>query len=210
MINFRLAARAALLPLCLLSSLTPSEAFETYKVIGVKAGDTLTVRDEPADGGKPSEWKEVGSIPADAKDVLGTGRSKLVGEQRWIEVAVGATHGWVNSKFLEGADDIADLKDETFNCFGTEPFWGLTLGPKDGNYEDPETKTPLTTDRVQAATARKFPLLYRMTDAKGQKLMATVSHQTWCSDGMSDTDHAFQVLLSRDVEFMEGCCVLKR
>jgi uncharacterized membrane protein len=210
MIKFTLAARAAHFPLCLLLCTAPASAFETYKVIGVGAGDTLTVRDEPADGGKPSEWKELGSIPADAKNVLGTGRSKLVGEQRWFEVAVGATHGWVNSKFLESADDIADLKDETFNCFGSEPFWGLTLGPKDGNYEDPETKSALTTDRVQAATARKFPLLYRMTDAKGQKLMATVSRQTWCSDGMSDYDHAFQVLLSRDVEFMEGCCVLKR
>jgi uncharacterized membrane protein len=210
MISFRPAARAALLPLCLLAFLTPATAFETYKVIGVTAGDKLTIRSEPEDGGKPADWKEVGSIAADAKDVLGTGRSKLVGEQRWIEVSSGGYVGWVNSKFLEGSDDFPDLQGETFHCSGTEPFWSVTLGPKDGDYEDPESKSKLVTDRVQAATARRFPLLYRLTDAKGQKVQATVSHQNWCSDGMSDYDYAFQVLLARDVEFMEGCCVLKR
>jgi hypothetical protein len=141
MISFRPAARAALLPLCLLAFLTPATAFETYKVIGVTAGDKLTIRSEPEDGGKPADWKEVGSIAADAKDVLGTGRSKLVGEQRWIEVSSGGYVGWVNSTFLEGSDAFPDLQEETFHCSGTEPFWSVTLGPKDGDYEDPESKS---------------------------------------------------------------------
>lgn len=185
-------------------------AFESYKVAGVAKGDSLTVREEPFDGGKPSEWKEVGRIPADATDVLGTGRSKRVDEQRWLEVSFGATGGWVNAKFLEGADGFPDLRGETFRCSGTEPFWGVTLGPNGGEYSTPESRTKLTMDRVQPAVGRPFPLLYRLTDAKGRKVRATVSHQNWCSDGMSDYDYTFQVLLSDDDNLHEGCCVIER
>jgi len=188
----------------------PAIAFETYKVVGVAAGDKLVVREEPQDGGKPAEWKELGSIPGDATKVRATGRSKEVGEQRWSEVVSGSITGWVNARFLETADEPADLKEETFNCFGTEPFWGVTLGPKEGEYSEPESKSKLTTERVQPATARLFPLLYRLRNEKDQSLRATVTHHHWCIDGMSDYDYAFQVLLSDDENFYEGCCFLKR
>lgn len=186
-----------------------ADAYESYKVSGVAKGDSLTVREEPFDGGKLSEWKEVGSIPADATDVLGTGRSKLVDAQRWLEVSTGATRGWVNAKFLE-ADRFSDLKGATFRCSGTEPFWGVTLGPNGGEYSTPESRTKLTLTQVQPAVGRPFPLLYRLADANGQKLRATVSHQNWCSDSMSDYDYAFQVLLSDDDNLNEGCCVIER
>lgn len=184
-------------------------AFETYKVTGVTKGDSLTVREEPFDGGKLSEWKEVGRIPADATEALGTGRSKLVEDQRWLEITFGPTRGWVNAKFLE-VDRFSDLKGETFRCSGTEPFWGVTLGPNEGEFSDPESKTKLTVTQVQPAVARLFPLLYRLTDANGRKLRATISHQNWCSDGMSDYDYTFQVLLSDDDNLHEGCCVIER
>ncbi|WP_295557725.1 hypothetical protein [uncultured Hyphomicrobium sp.] len=192
-----------------LACATTAFAFETYKVTGIKAGDTLTIREEPDDGGKPADWKELGRIPADASDVLGTGRSKLVGEQRWFEISFRSTRGWVNAKFLEGAE-FADLKGATFTCAGAEPFWGVTLGPGEGEYSDPDSQTKLTTDRVQPATARLFPLLYRLTDTNGRKVRATVSQQDWCSDGMSEYDYSFQVLLSNDDDFQQGCCVLNR
>jgi uncharacterized membrane protein len=168
------------------------------------------LREEPQEGGKPTDWKELGHLPADTTDVLGTGRSKEVGKQRWSEVAVGSVAGWVNARFLVSADDPVDLKDATFRCFGTEPFWGVTLSPKTGELSDPDSKSKLTVERVQPAMARFFPLLYRLRNEKGQSLSATVTHQQWCSDGMSDYDYAFQVLLSDDENFHEGCCVLKR
>lgn len=117
--------------------------------------------------------------------------------------------GWVNGKFLEAGAPV-DLKGQTFQCAGTEPFWGVTLGPGGGDYTAPDVSVPLTTERVQPSTARLFPLLYRLKDGKGQMYRASISHQTWCSDGMSDYDFAFQVLLSNDEEFQEGCCVLRR
>lgn len=187
----------------------PAFSFESYRVTGLNSGDKLTIREEPSEGGKISDWKELASIPPEAANVLGTGRSKLVGTQRWIEVSFNATRGWVNAKFLTGADP-ADLKGETFSCAGTEPFWGVTLGPSGGEYSDPESRTTLTTDAVQASTARLFPLLYRLTDANGRKFTATVSQKNWCSDGMSDYDYSFEVLLANDAEFQQGCCFLKR
>jgi len=188
----------------------PTSAFETYKVVGVAVGDKLAIREEPQEGGKPTDWATLGSIPADAVNVLGTGRSKEVGKQRWSEVVVGAVTGWVNARFLAVANDPEDLKEATFLCAGTEPFWGVTLGPTDGEFSEPDTKAKLTVERVQPAMARFFPLLYRLRNENGQSLRATVTHQTWCSDGMSEYDYAFQVLLSDDENFYEGCCRLKR
>lgn len=199
----------ALIALCATIPVSDARAFETYKVTGVAAGDKLVVREEPFDGGTLSDWKELASIPADAKEVLGTGRSKSVGTQRWLEIVAGGARGWVNAKFLE-AGDPTDLKDETFACSGTEPFWGVSLGPSEGEYSDPEQKTRLVTERVQPSTARLFPLLYRLKDAAGRKYQATISRQTWCSDGMSDHDFAFEVLLFSDEDFQQGCCVLAR
>lgn len=200
----------ALLLVASLAYAAPVGAFETYKVIGVAAGDMLVVREEPQEGGKPTDWTALGNLPANATNVLGTGRSKEVGKQRWSEITLGTVTGWVNARFLATADDPVDLKDATFHCAGTEPFWGVTLSPKDGEFSDPDSKSRLTTERVQPAVARLFPLLYRLRNEKGQSLRATITHQTWCTDGMSDYDYAFQVLLSDDENLYEGCCFLRR
>ncbi len=194
----------------LLSLAPPADAFETYTVTGVKAGDTLTLREQPVEGGKPSDWKALGNIPADAETVLGTGRSIQVNGQRWAEVSFSGTLGWVNATFLAAAGDPADLKGETFQCAGTEPFWGVTLGPETGEYSDPEQSFPVVTERVQPSTARLFPLLYRLKDDKGRSYRATVTERAGCIDGMSEYDYAFEVLLSGDDNFEQGCCVLKR
>ena len=189
---------------------TQTAAFESYRVTGVPAGDTLTLRAEPNEGGKPSDWKELGRIPANAETVLGTGRSVQVNGQAWAEVSFGGTLGWVNAKFLAAMGDPSDLKGETFQCSGTEPFWGVTLGPEKGEYSDPEQSFPLTTERVQPSTARLFPLLYRLMDDKGRSYRATVTQRPGCIDGMSDYAYAFEVLLSGDDNFEQGCCVIQR
>jgi len=193
-----------------LATTIPAAAFETYKVVGVPVGDKLIVREEPQEGGTPADWKEVASIPANATSVLGTGRSKEINKQRWSEVSVGGVTGWVNARFITVADELPDLTKATFDCFGTEPFWGVPLGPKEGELSDPESKTALTIDQIQPAMARAFPLVYRMKNAKGQSLRATVTHQTYCTDGMSDYDYAFEVLLTDDEVFHQGCCFIKR
>lgn len=200
---------AALLA-ALVATAFPAMAFESYTVTGVAAGDSLTIREEPVEGGKPADWKELGRIPADAENVLGTGRSVQVNGQRWAEVSFGGTQGWVNTRFLSAMGDPSDLKHETFQCSGTEPFWGVTLGPESSAYSDPEQSFALTTERVQPSTARLFPLLYRLKDDKGRSYRATVTERPGCIDGMSDYEYAFEVLLSGDDNFEQGCCVLKR
>lgn len=192
----------------------PSLAFETYQVTNVQSDDALIMREEPSGEGKPSDSKELGRIPGGSDNVLGTGRSLLVGSQTWREVSHGGTRGWVNDKYLT-ATDQADLKDATFSCSGTEPFWGVKLGPAKGSYSDPDTADPesptqLETKSVQAATARLFPLLYRLADTAGKPYIATVSHRNSCTDGMSEYDYAFEVFLIKDDVFQQGCCVIER
>lgn len=204
----------ALLPLAfgfvaVLAFHSAARAFETYTVTGVKPGDTLTLREQPFDGGTLKDWTALGSVPADAKTVLGTGRSVEANGQRWLEVSFDGALGWVNATFLAVASDPPDLKGEIFKCAGTEPFWGVTLGPANGQYSDPERTVALTTERVQPSTARLFPLLYRLRAADGRRFRATVT-RTACSDGMSDFDYAFEVLLSGDDNFEQGCCSIDR
>lgn len=184
-------------------------AFESYTVVGVGAGGTLALREEPEEGGKPSDWKELARVPG-AEKVLGTGRSKLIGAQRWAEVVFGSVRGWANARYLAAADEPVNLEQATFACSGTEPFWGVTLGPSGGDYSDPEQKFEVSTERVQPATARLFPLLYRLKDGQGRSYRATVSHRESCIDGMSDYEYAFEVLWSGDDNFEQGCCVLQR
>lgn len=186
-----------------------AHAYETYKVTGIAAGDSLVIREQPDESRKVSDWKEQGRIPAGSGDVLGTGRAMLVGEQRWMEVAFGTARGWVNAKFLVGGDP-ADLKDASFSCAGTEPFWGVTLQPGGGEYSGVDEKIALTTETIQPAMARQFPLFYRMKGANGRTYRAAVLRQEWCSDGMSDFEFGFQVLLTDDEVFHEGCCSIKR
>lgn len=195
-----------------LGSIAKAETFEIYRATGVAAGDALAVRDEPWDGGKLSDWNELGRIPSNATSILGTGRSKQIGTQRWSEISFGTVRGWVNSKFLEATyPAVADLKRETFDCFGTEPFWGATLAEDGSEYSnDPEFKGKLTVERIEAPRGRTMPILFRLTDASGRKLQAIVSHEKWCSDDMSDYDYSFQVLISDENEFLSGCCTLKR
>ena len=189
---------------------TQTAAFESYRITGVRTGDTLTMRAEPAEGGKPADWQALGSIPANADRVLGTGRSVQVNGQNWAEVSFGGTLGWVNAKFLTAMSDPPDLKSETFQCSGTEPFWGVTLGPEKGEYSDPEQSFALTIERVQPSTARLFPLLYRLKDDKGRSYRATVTQRPGCIDGMSDYEYAFEVLFSGEDNFEQGCCVIRR
>lgn len=205
-----LASALALTVASVLALAPAAMAFEVYTVTGVKPGDTLTLREEPIDGGKPADWKALGRIPADAENVLGTGRSIEANGQRWAEVSFDGTLGWVNATFLAAMGDPADLARETFQCAGTEPFWGVTLGPETSEYSDPEQSFSLTTERVQPSTARLFPLLYRLKDDKGRSYRATVTQRDACTDGMSEYSYAFEVLLSGDDNFEQGCCSLKR
>ena len=129
------------------------DALETYTVVGVAAGDELSIRAEPTEGEKPSDWKVLGGIPANSTQVLATGLSKQIDSQRWAEVVFQSLRGWVNTKFLQAAStSLALLQEKTFDCLGTEPFWKLTLGPKHATYNDAGVEgLSLTTERAQPA-----------------------------------------------------------
>jgi hypothetical protein len=59
--------------------------------------------------------------------------------------------------------------------------------------------------------ARLFPLhLSALRNKKGLSPRATITHQQWWSDGMSDYDDAFQVRLTDDENFYGGCCRITR
>jgi hypothetical protein len=71
-----------------------------FQVAGVAADDVLNIRAAPG-----ASYPVVGTIPPDAREVAGTGRTAPVGPSLWREVVYGRMKGWVNSRFLvESAD----------------------------------------------------------------------------------------------------------
>lgn len=195
----------------LMNCSSAANALEAYEVTGVAPGDTLSLREEPSEGGKPSDWKEVERIPHDAKEILGTGRSVRIGTQRWIEAVYNGKTGWANLKHLQGVHGGGEASPN-FHCSGTEPFWSISIGARSATYESPDDKSgTMGVDATIVAQGRPgIPVLYRMSGPNGLKMQAAVSQQEWCSDGMSDYDYAFEILLSDDHSLRQGCCSLSR
>jgi hypothetical protein len=71
------------------------EKASQYRVVGVASDDTLNLRSQPA-----HEAEILREIPHDATVITGTGRTKTVGGETWVEVIYDNAKGWVNARFL--------------------------------------------------------------------------------------------------------------
>jgi uncharacterized protein YgiM (DUF1202 family) len=70
---------------------TPNIRQYAYKVVRVRAPDTLRMRSGPG-----TSYAEVGAIPADGTGITIQGRCKTI----WCRVRFGTQEGWINTSFL--------------------------------------------------------------------------------------------------------------
>jgi len=67
-----------------------------YKVTKVSSGSTLRLRAWPS-----PKSRIKASMPHNARNITETGKKKMLGRTKWIEVRWGKNRGWVNSKYLK-------------------------------------------------------------------------------------------------------------
>ena len=99
----------------------------------------------------------------------------------------------------------------TFFCFGNEPFWSIHIKPTEIIYElagSPKTKLQFVKPSKALGMKPDFVKVYR-THTLQKKVPVTVV-MTWnekgCSDGMSDQDHQYDVVVLFPKDVLSGCC----
>ena len=192
------------------SALLPYE----YEVMGVAKTDGLNVRDDPHRYSSVREAKIVGSIPWNAKGVLGTGASVRIGKSRWIEIRYRNVRGWVNSAFMKRVSRMPDGKlPKALNCSGTEPFWSLTIRGKSAIYAPADgAKTIYSVARIRPAQNRRDTWVLTLTrPGAAASTNALLINSDRCSDAMSEMDYPFDLyLIPPTGQPLQGCCTVVR
>ncbi|MCG6111084.1 MAG: SH3 domain-containing protein [Paracoccus sp.] len=189
--------------LVLMLSATPALATQEYilptlfDVARVAADDVLNIRADP-NAGAPI----IGTLAPDAT------RIEVVQErQGWARVNTGEGSGWVSARYLDYRVDVweEDRLPEGFQCFGTEPFWGVA--PQEGALvlTGPDMEDDIRPIQAVLSTG-VFRDPTRAVVAEGVTLIATPQE---CNDGMSDRLFGLraQVVIHGDSpRMLSGCC----
>ncbi|WP_151718119.1 SH3 domain-containing protein [Gemmobacter serpentinus] len=153
-----------------------------YDVQGVADWDVLNVRAEPS-----SRAAVVAQLAPDARAV------EVVRQQgNWGQVNKGDGAGWVYMKYMarRTGEDWWQIQD-ALHCFGTEPFWSLTLRPRQGDARREEPGLPAQTLALGAVSGADGQAYASFGDAaQGGDLRLEAGS---CSDGMSDRSYGIRV-----------------
>jgi uncharacterized membrane protein len=198
----------------------PAEAMYEYKVTGVAAGDVLNMREGVESAGQVSSAPIIGSIPADAEGVRGTGVTVEVGGSLWRQVVHGGVTGWVAARYLtEMQDNAFDVLPQDFKCTGTEPFWSMHFSASGAAREDPfgaagKTRTAYVPEPARLASGRRNVWTIMLKSMAGsQPATAMFLRTDTCSDDMSDFTYPIEFILTEhrtDGVVLSGCCQLNR
>ena len=175
-----------------------------YAVTGVAADDTLNVRDAPSAGAQ--------IVGAFAPDATGIEVVAISDDLRWGKVNTGERVGWVSLRFLGPQGGWYQGRfPSPAACFGTEPFWTLTIGDDAMTFDRMDGPTiPFTAGNREGAMGRVDQWSARAF-RDGQSLTVVIGTEA-CSDGMSDRLYGYRanVLISTETrhEHYAGCCSL--
>lgn len=173
-----------------------------YQVTGVAEGDVLNIRTAPS--ASAEKIGEIGPYGLNI-EVLET-----TPDGTWGKVGVPEGNGWVAMRFLEATAPIDEyLVPRPLSCFGTEPFWSVSLYPRGAEFNSPDTGAVPMSVLDESVSPEGYyvrleegPTLNRTLIVKKQK----------CSDGMSDREFGFATLMFLQApdgnETFAGCCSL--
>ena len=175
---------------------TPS----SYTISGVDQTDTLNIRARP-----DPRSATIGTIPADAHGITGTGQQQQTGNSIWREIRYQGTQGWVNSHYL--SEQATALFREPLHCSGTEPFWGLDIGQQARFTSLEQSYPPMDAAPAQQAANRldTWSLIFQSTNP-ASPAFAFIQETRQCSDGMSDNVYRYQIQLHIAGQTYSGCC----
>ncbi len=203
----------------LFASVSASWAYYEYAVRGVAADDVLNVRKDVAGVTDISSAPVVAKIPADARDVKGSGRTIMIGKARWHEIVYEGVTGWVNGRYLQDISTDTTSEPRPLLCTGAEPFWSLDFTASPPRFKSPAGANGEEVHRMELIESRHAngrPHIWSLTlesDAAKWMSTAVLKRTDQCSDGMSDFLYPFEVVfVSREGNWdvLHGCCALAR
>ena len=174
-----------------------------YSVKNVAANDVLWVRAEPTAKSTPLN----ALAPNAPVSVIGMANAK------WARVTVGQTVGYVSAAYLKrgGGATTPDGMQLNLACRGTEPFWSVDLDADRGvvyTFVGEDEQRATLTSTSSSAITDGYPYGFIAAPLSG------VIDQRMCSDGMSDVEYPWSIVLySPNAEgepiTVEGCCTLQ-
>ncbi len=169
-----------------------------YEVRGVAANDTLNVR-----GGAGAGFADLGDIAYD-------GRVRVIGfsaNGKWAKIPWADGAAWVSARFLHLIQTDVAVLPAVLNCGGAEPFWSAKITPDAVLFErmgGASINAPL--DWAAAAEGRPADFVVGFSAPP----MAGTLRKQVCSDGMSDREYPWSVVLmdlsGQGAKVVEGCC----
>jgi len=169
-----------------------------YAVQDVAANDTLNVR-----AGAGAGFADLGDIAYD-------GQVRVVGfsaDGKWAKVPWADGTAWVSARFLRLIQVEGAVLPKVLHCGGTEPFWSAEITPDAISFE------PMGGVSMNATIYAAVPAEGRPADFIVGILappMTGVLRKQICSDGMSDRDYPWSVVLMDasgiGMKVVEGCC----
>ncbi len=197
---FGLAVLLSLGPSALRAEMAETVYPALHAVVDVAADDVLNIRAAP-----DSLAEIIGALVPDQ-----TGVEVIRVNKGWAQVNTGDATGYVSQRYLarEGGSDWYALT-QPLSCFGTEPFWSLSLNADTGTalFTTPDTAKPR-----QDALGQTWPgAPWAPTAAIDLPDGLAVLRPADCSDGMSDLGYGIAIdlfLRSGDRQRLSGCCTL--
>ncbi len=187
-----------------------------YDVVGVAEDDVLNIRSGPGAG-----FEIIGTLPHDAEGIEVVHPSE---DLDWGRINHGDGAGWISLLYAvpqpgQWYGQMPDIRQ----CFGTEPFWSLTLGHPSLSFATPDAE-PIDglVSGLFASHSRRDRFMQKavLLSPETGPLDVVLSLRTIaCSDGMSDraygidldlliTDPSTEDGLFRPV-LLSGCCSLQ-
>lgn len=173
-----------------------------YSVKGVAADDVLNIRAEPS-----STAPAIGEIGPYALNIEVLETSP---DGKWGKVGMPEGNGWVSMAFLSYIPPTDPfLIQRPLSCFGTEPFWSVSLHPRGAEYNSPDTGVVPLTVTHEAVAPSGFMVAVEEGPTLNRTLIIT---REVCSDGMSDRVFGFATRLFLEAPdgnaAYSGCCTL--
>jgi uncharacterized membrane protein len=191
--------------------LSAPEPAVTYRVVNVAAADVLRVRSQPE-----ATAPVIGNLPANATGIILTGVRQNVGQASWWQIIVDETAGgagWVNSRFLAVADPTAKREiGFGLRCIGTEPFWSLEIANGQASFTTPEGerwlwKAHSWQDAAGHEPGQRFVIQLDNQSSDASGWAAVSRQQQFCSDGMSDLEYPYDLIVATPTgRVLGGCC----
>ena len=118
------------------------------------------------------------------------------------------------------AVSISNLKAETLNCGGTEPFWTLTINQAEEtiSYEEfsgNDDEEAVVFKKLKVKTTPNDTSVRFFKAKKGLRGQDTATafvsstdgtYRSFCSDGMSDFNYQYEIFANIEGRILQGCC----